>query len=456
MAQLIREWVISCEQRIRESRIDRSLTPPVQNPNEHINAPEDAMQNDLVPELPPSGGYTNIVTAMDVFSCYLFAYPTSNQNANTIAKVLINMMTKHAYLPTTLISDKGTAFISHVFKEVAGVLGITLKHATTKHAQTIGLLERSDMSIKQALKIETGERRSFWHKYVSIAVLHYNTYHKSIGCEPSRVFHGRIPYNILDLKLGIRPQQQPIPTSQIAQDVLDQTEMIHQDVRKNTMQAYIKYKAYYDKEANASKLKEADYLYILQPKADHQGSKVPFAEFRWMGPYIVEKVLPNNNYLVRKIGTAKTQVLHRMRIRQFTPRQPPADIQVNPLEYKPDPEVSINHDDLYARAWEHHYEQPIFVNGNNGATQPHPHEIPIQSNLSTGEMKNTLGTTHECSPEIFPPTDETSDVADTCTHVEPDVGTSSEQQGNSPSNPRSSKYNLRHNPKPKCNDEYRY
>ena len=256
------------------------------------------------------------------------------------------------------------------------------------------------------MKIDTGEWRSLWHKYVNIAVLNYNTsYHTSIGCEPSRVFHGRIPYIILDLKLGIRPQQQPIPTSQIAQDILEQTEMIHQGVRKNTMQAYIKYKAYYDKKANASKLKEADNVYILQPKADHQGSKIPFTEFRWLGPYIVEKALPNNNYLVRKIGTDKTQVLHRMRMRQFTPRQPPADIRVNPHEYKPDPEVRINHDDLYARAWEHHYEEPIFDDGNNGATQPDPHEIPIQSDLSTGEMRNTLGTTHEFSPDIFPPTD---------------------------------------------------
>ena len=120
----------------------------------------------------------------------------------------------------------------------------------------------------------------------------------------------------LDLKMGIRPQQQPIPTSQIAQEVLEQTEMNHHDVRKNTMQAYIKYKAYYDKKANTSKLKEADYVYILQPKEDHQGSKIPFTEFRWIGPY---KVLPNNNYLVCKIGPNKTQVLHRMRMRQFTP-----------------------------------------------------------------------------------------------------------------------------------------
>ena len=75
-------------------------------------------------------------------------------------------MTKHAYLLTTLIPDRGIAFMSHVNKEVAGVLGITLKHATTKHVQTMGLLERSYASINPALKIETGERRSFWHKYV--------------------------------------------------------------------------------------------------------------------------------------------------------------------------------------------------------------------------------------------------------------------------------------------------
>ena len=243
MAQLITEWVMSCE---KCNALDNygsipNSPPPLKNPNEHITAPEDAMQNDLVPGLPPSGGYENIVTTMDVFSRYLFAYPTANQDATTIAKVIINIMTKRAYLPTTLISDKGTAFTSHVIKEVAGVLGITLKHATTKHAQTIGLLERSYASIKQSLKIETGERRSLWHKYISIAVLNYSTsYHSSIGSEPSRVFHGRIPYKILDIKMGIRPQKIPSPDSEIAEDVFEQTEIILQDVRRNTLQACIK------------------------------------------------------------------------------------------------------------------------------------------------------------------------------------------------------------------------
>ena len=112
--------MISCEQCIGESRVDDRLTrPALQNPSEHIATPEDAMQIDLVPELPPSDGYESIVTAMDVFSGYFFAYPSFSQDAKTIAKVIINIITKHAYLPTAIISDMKSVFMSHVIKEVA-------------------------------------------------------------------------------------------------------------------------------------------------------------------------------------------------------------------------------------------------------------------------------------------------------------------------------------------------
>ena len=231
--------------------------------------------------------------------------------------------------------------------------------------------------------------------------------------------------------------------------------MIHQDVRKNAIQAYIKYKAYCDKKGNASKLKEADYVYVLKPKADHQWSKLLVTEFRWIGPYIIEKVLPNNIYLVRKIGTNQTQVLHRMRMRQFTFCQPPADIRVKPQEHKRDLEVSLNNDGLYARAWEY-YEQPIFEAENYNAMPPNPRENQVQTDIPIEEMRNTPGTTQECSPEIYPQIDEVSNVTDPYPHVEPDEEPSSEQPETSPTNPRSSKYKLRHNPKPNCNNDYRY
>ena len=49
-------------------------------------------------------------------------------------------MIKHAYLPRTLIPLKGSAFVSQVTKEVAGVLVITLKHVTTSTHKTLACL----------------------------------------------------------------------------------------------------------------------------------------------------------------------------------------------------------------------------------------------------------------------------------------------------------------------------
>ena len=118
--------------------------------------------------------------------------------------------------------------------------------------------------------------------------------------------------------------------------------------------------------------------------------------------------------------------------------------------------MSLNHDGLNARAWECDYEQPIFDAENDNAASSNIQEIPLQSGFSKEEGRNTPGNPHVCSPEIFPCTDEVSDVTDTRPHIEPDVVSSSEQKENSRTNPRGSKYNLRHNPKPNCNGDYRY
>ena len=119
------------------------------------------------------------------------------------------------------------------------------------------MLDRTHVSLMKAVKIETGEQRSIWHKYVNIAVLNYNrSYHTRIGCEPSRVFHGSVAYNVIDLKKIIRPQKPPICDYDISHDVPEQTELIfHKMCAKNAIQAYIKYEAHYDKKANVSEPK---------------------------------------------------------------------------------------------------------------------------------------------------------------------------------------------------------
>ena len=77
----------------------------------------------------------------------------------------------------------------------------------------------------------------------------------------------------------------------------------------------------------------------------------PFRDYKWVGPYIVQKALPNDNYIIRKINTNKTQNLHRIRLKKFIPNKPITDSYQNE-QLQQDNDITIPQDDLYALTWE--------------------------------------------------------------------------------------------------------
>ena len=410
---------------------------------------------------------------MNVFSRYLFAYPVTDASATNTAKVIIDIMTKHTYLPTTLITDKGTAFTSKLFAEVAQILGIQMKCATTKHPQTIGKLERTHASLKTNLKMASGDYRRQWHKYLPLAVLNYNTtYHATLGCEPSRIIHGRIPCNILDHKLGLYPNPKVLPTTDFADEFQRRTRILLDSTKKNIMQFYLKYKEYYDRKAKAAPLRQNDYCFILQPIADHQGSKIPFRENRWTGPYIVEKVLPNENYIVRKLNSNKTQIIHRIRLPKYEPN---TALQDNNPEgnLQADDEIIIPQDDLYVITWETNFGE--FPDPTAETANPTP--------LDTADTPNSFVDNTSPPDEIFTDVDlrstgphqkdnpvplektplegtndwlddqQSSGGSDTIVPEALDDGNDTIVENESP---RGRKYHLRPNPTSNFTDEYRY
>ena len=110
------------------------------------------------------------------------------------------------------------------------------------------------------------------------------------------------------------------------------------------MQSYLKYKEYYDRKAKATPLKRNYYCLISQPSRSSR-IKNPFREFRWIGPYIVEKVLLNDNYIDRKLNTNKTQFLHKIRLRKYEPNTDLQDVRPDGNLLRND-EIVIPQDDL--------------------------------------------------------------------------------------------------------------
>ena len=257
--------------------------------------------------------------------------------------------------------------------------------------------------------------------------------------------------------------------------LLDQT-------KKNIMQSYLKYKDYYDRKAKAAPLESADYCYILNPKADTQATKIPFREFRWCGPYKIEKVLPNNNYIVRSLGINKAQLLHRIRLRKFTPQAPLADIFVRETVWQKDDQMPIAYDDLYAQLWNTNFGSNPFDDSPSGYSQDteDTEYTPIQISddkipPSPESSKNSGGSpveqTTEQNENHENESPKQSDKVDQITQkTQKDIGNSSENDiQNTPENSQKTqensqntqlqeepKKNLRPNPNPNYSDSYRY
>ena len=68
------------------------------------------MQIDLLQKFPPSGGFENIM-AMEVFSRDGIVELVSNPTAVNNVKVIIDIMTRHAYFSTLLVTDERSNFV---------------------------------------------------------------------------------------------------------------------------------------------------------------------------------------------------------------------------------------------------------------------------------------------------------------------------------------------------------
>ena len=143
------------------------------------------------------------------------------------------------------------------------------------------------------------------------------------------------------------------------EEVQHRTQILIDQTKKNLMQSYLKYKDFYDRKAKAALLKEKDYCFVLQPKADSQASKIPFRDYRWIGPFVVQTVLSNDNCIVRRLNTNKTQILHCIRLKKFVPNAPLED-KYDGEKLQPENEIVIPQDDLYSISWEVDFEYDLF------------------------------------------------------------------------------------------------
>ena len=118
-----------------------------------------------------------------------------------------------------------------------------------------------------------------------------------------------------------------------------------------------------------------------------------------------QKVLPNENYIVRKLNTNKTQVLHRIRLEKFDPNKHFED-NFREERLQPDEEITFPQDDLYTISWETNFGDQLATRGN----EPIPTSLPNSEQPVTAETNSSDA--HEKEAEYIITTDSPNDVND--------------------------------------------
>ena len=107
LSELVLQNVLNCQDCFRSKPIRKAaITPPLQQIYGPCNGPEDILESDLVGELPPSNGFTHVLTACDCFSRYLFAIPIRKPDTKSVVEAVMRNLTQHPYAPKTILTDK--------------------------------------------------------------------------------------------------------------------------------------------------------------------------------------------------------------------------------------------------------------------------------------------------------------------------------------------------------------
>ncbi|KRX68115.1 Retrovirus-related Pol polyprotein from transposon 17.6 [Trichinella sp. T6] len=142
----------------------RRKTPPIVNraPMESIvvGNPMEIVAVDILGPVPRSkNGNSYIMVVTNYFTRWVEAYALPNQQAETVARKLVQQFVCRFGTPIKLLSDQGTQFQGRLVTELCKLLGIEKIRTTAYHPQCDGMVERFNrtlaMMLRRAMEIGT-------------------------------------------------------------------------------------------------------------------------------------------------------------------------------------------------------------------------------------------------------------------------------------------------------------
>lgn len=244
---------------------------------------------DFIEQLPKSDKYDTILVVVDRLTKWSIFIPTDNRISSArLAELLIDRVFSQHGLPNSIVSDRGSTFVSKLWRYITEQLGIDLRLSTAYHPQTDGQTERVNQVLEQYLRIFTTYNQDDWSSLLPHASFAYNnSIHSATKLTPFYANFGYHPRWVDEIDISTESES---PKGwAIVQSLID----VHRWCSNNITEVNKDYKKYYDRHRKSENIFEVGNQVMLSMRNIRTTRPTKKLDIRQSGPYTI----------IKKIGT---------------------------------------------------------------------------------------------------------------------------------------------------------
>jgi hypothetical protein len=289
-------------------------------PNEIPNGYWEIISCDFIVDLPRSRGFDSIMVCVDRLSKMVRLIPCNKTiSSEAAAKKFRDHVWKDFGLPSRIISDRGSTFVSNFTRALNALLGITENFSTTRRPQTNGQTECSKQEIKQYLRIFCNQRQSDWAEWLSCMEFALNNkVNASTGYSPFFLNYGRDP------RRPLLPVRRPPTNVPKANDFAKQMEALSKETSAALQLAAEAMKRSYDQSHRPAAQLSVGDLVLLSAKGLETTRPSKKLDDRRYGPFPITELIGIQSYHLKLPTSWKIyDVFHTSKLIPFiTPKFP--------------------------------------------------------------------------------------------------------------------------------------
>ena len=262
------------------------------------------MALDIIGPLPKSNGFKYILPIGDQFSKWYEAVPMQNQEATTVAKSFVGCWVSRFGCPANLHSEKGTNFMSNLFKNMCKELGIDRTSTTAYHPQGNAMIERTNKTTTEESLAKYVDQHNTWSKYLQLIMMAYrSSVHTVTKYSPYYLLFGAPCALPIDCMYETLQTQVFAAPSDYVGNLKKELKLCHELVRLNMELEQEREKTYYNRKQFGPKYQTGDLVLLFNPTVK-PGQTKKFKLY-YSGPLVIREIINDLNFIINDLKTQK-------------------------------------------------------------------------------------------------------------------------------------------------------